>query len=125
VTAGCAGILPGDGSSADPTEPGVSYPDPPDTLTNTSARERVIEYEAAHLESRLREEKAITDFEMGYAEPANATVRNRSDGGLYVSLDASYSYGTENSTADFIPTCSLYHVNETAIRRVSERDCDR
>lgn len=125
VTAGCLGLAP----TTDPanaenptTVPRATYPEPPATVTNATATQTVIEYEAARLQNELRAEVELTYFEMGYMQPANATVLNRSDGDVYVKVTARYSYATPRKTADGVPVESLYFVNQTTIRHVAELD---
>jgi hypothetical protein len=132
ATAGCAGISFSDASESQPapstptaeptTVSRAPYPDPPADLTNESATEAVVAYEEARLQNQLRNESEITHFKLGYMQPVNATVLNRSDGGLYVEVDGTYSYGTREQSADGVPVRSLYHVNETAIRYVAALD---
>ena len=135
VTAGCTGASLGDGSTNTPTPtatpttaeqtvvPEASYPEPPDTLTNESVEGVTVAYEEARLQNQLRETHDVTYFEMGYFNGSHTTVRNRTDDGVYVRIDTTYSYAYDNVVADFVPVCSLYHVNETAIRHVSETEC--
>jgi len=131
ATAGCLGApvtssSPAQTTASTPTAtaattvPPATYPDPPDALTNESATEAVLTHEAARLQNELREQYELTYFELGYVQPVNVTVLNRSDGGLYVAVEGSYAYGTPERSADGVPMRSLYHVNETAIRHVNE-----
>ncbi|WP_232686367.1 hypothetical protein [Halobacterium zhouii] len=132
VTAGCMGVPLADSSgdqsssstpTAEPTTvPTATYPDPPDDLTNETAKQVAVAYEEARLQNQLRNESEITYFELGYVKPVNVTVLNRSDGGLYVAVDGAYSYGTPEKSADGVPVRSLYYVNEATIRHVVERD---
>ena len=131
VAAGCTGSPLADHSGDQPssstptaeatTVPRVTYPDPPANLTNETAKQAAVAYEEARLQNRLRNESEITYFELGYMRPVNTTVLNRSDGGVYVEIDATYSYGTKQWVADGDPVRSVYHVNETAIRHVADR----
>ncbi len=98
----------------------ASFPSPPTNLTNETATTAAIAHEEARLQSQLRNETDVTYFELGYVRPVNATVLNESDDGLYVRVDATYSYGTPDKSADGVPVVSLYHVNETTIRHVNE-----
>jgi len=133
LLAGCAGLAPSAGSgdptaTETPTRTPVDtverapYPDPPDDLTNSSARAVVRAYEAARLQNALRNTTTVTSFDLGYIYPDNVTVLNGTDAGLYVRYDGSYSYGTPDSHADGVPIESTYLVNETAVTYLGPED---
>ncbi|AAG20085.1 hypothetical protein [Halobacterium salinarum] len=107
-------------TTASTTIPQATYPDAPENPTNETVKQAVVAFETARLQNELRDQYELTYFELGYLQPVNVTVLNRSDGGLYVRIDGSYSYGTPDRSADGVPVRSLYHVNETAIRHVNK-----
>jgi len=130
VTAGCLGSPVTDSSPAQTTASTptattattvspATYPKAPETLTNETAKQAVVTHETVRLQNELRDRYELTYFELGYVQPVNVTVLNRSDGGVYVRLDGSYAYGTPNRSADGVPVQALYYVNETAIRHVN------
>ena len=102
-----------------------AYPEPPSDLDNETVTQIVAEYEEVRLHNMLRNQTLqgeISGFDVTYMYPANATVLNRSDGGVYVTIKASYSSWGDNYVADGRPVRSLYFVNESVIRRVAALD---
>lgn len=132
VTAGCIGLSPGDETGTQSTSttaeqttvPRATYPEPPSNLTNSTAKQVAVKHEEARVQNVVRDEHDLNSFSVGYLRPVDATVVNRSDGGVYVRINATYSYETDRIASDFNPVCSLYHVNQTAIRHVTELGCD-
>jgi len=130
VTAGCAGIPsqddPGTQTTTEEqtTVPRATYPEPPSNLTNHTVEQVALAHEEARLQNHLREKYALTSFSMGYLQRPEATVVNRSDDGVYVQTNGTYSYSYDQVASDFNPVCSLYHVNQTTIRHVSELTCE-
>ena len=130
VTAGCAGIPSLDGPETQTTTeeqttvPRATYPAPPSNLTNGTVTQVALAHEEARLQDHLQEEYDLQSFSMGYLRQPEATVVNRTDGGVYVRINATYSYETDHVASDFNPACSLYHVNQTAIRYVTKLTCE-
>lgn len=106
------------------TVPRATYPAPPSDLSNSTVTGVTLEYEEARIQNNLQEKYDLNSFSMGYLREPEATVVNRSDGGVNVRTNVTYSYGTDRVAADFHPACSLYHVNQTAIRHVTELTCE-
>jgi hypothetical protein len=141
--AGCSsGLLPGGPSGAptdDPTTaptatpttapatsekpwPRHAYPSPPPNTSTEAVTAVALEYESDRVHNRLRNDSDVTTLDVGYAYPSDTTVLNRSDDGAYVAVELRYSYGTEDYVADGASSRALYHVNESAIRRVATLD---
>jgi hypothetical protein len=143
VTAGCLGGVPGS-STTTPTPPTAQwdapdgpneYPAPPSNLTDDGARQVAVAYEEAFVLNRLRASD-VDGYGLGGVFGTEATVLNRSDGGVYVRVKRGY-YTTdtiEGTTASPNTTArasklhadgvsrATYFVSTETVRRVSGRE---
>lgn len=94
-------------------------PDPPDELTNETAKRVALDHEEAYVHDRLRTASDVRRF--GVRENAttyvDAEVLNESDGGVYVRVHMPYSYSTDSVEADG-STDAVYFVSEETVERV-------
>jgi hypothetical protein len=101
----------GSGEPAD-LEP---YPEPPDRLTNESAKRAAYQHETAHLDHRLGTAGEVHSYSLGstVAGPER-TVVDRNETGVYVRIRHPYGYSTSSADGDGL-TNATYLVNESAI----------
>lgn len=101
----------GSGEPAD-LEP---YPEPPDRLTNDSAKRAAYQYETAYLDHRLGTAGEVQSYSLGstVAGPER-TVVGRNETSVYVRIRHSYGYSMRSADGDGL-TNATYLVNESAI----------
>lgn len=117
VVGGYIGVgMPGLPGQSAGTPPSESYPAPPPNTTDTAVRQAAVEYEEAYVHNQLRHH--YREFWVSRWEDPNATVLNRSDGGVYVEVTVTYSYSSENHVADGRTSTAVYFVDTTTIRRL-------
>lgn len=107
-----------------PDVPPREYPDPPDSLDGTAAKEAALDYEAAYVHNQLRNEMGVRDFEVpGGPSSQRATIVNKTSQGMYVEIQVPYYYSKGQAEVDGVSKAT-YLVNTSEIRRVRGTNID-
>lgn len=118
VLAGCAAVSGPSSTTTTTVAPPREYPDPPDDLTNETAKETALAYEEVYVYQRLRD-RGLAHWEVPGWDTPTAEVLAWENGGVYVRVDMPYSGGREPENAGDARTRAQYFVSNDTIRRVN------
>lgn len=97
------------------TEEPREFPDAPDTITNSTAKQVALDYEEVYIYNVLQQEN-YSEWGVGNWNDSSATVLNRTQNGIYVQVRMPYSYQYESGYVDGVSQATYFITTETIER---------